>query len=333
MSFGQPYLLLLLLGLPLLAWLKGRRHHPPAFVYSSVQLVRGITGVRRAHAGVMLVRLRWLTLALFIVALAQPRVGEGETRITASGVDIVVALDRSSSMSAEDFELEAGRPVDRLTIAKDVLRRFIEKRPNDRIGLIVFALNAYMASPLTLDHDFLRQNLERLEIATREEDGTAIGSALASALNRLREVPSVSKIVILMTDGQNNAGKVPPLTAAEAAEALGVKVYTIGVGTRGVARVPYLDQWGVRRYVQQQVNIDEEMLTEIALRTGGQYYRADRTETLFAIYDEIDQLEKTEVEVRHHERYLELFPWFVLPGVVLLLLEIILSNTVWRRLP
>ena len=332
MSFGEPYVLLLLLGLPVLAWLKGRRHHPPAFVYSSVQLVRGITGVRRSHAGVILMRLRWLTLALFIVALARPRIGEGETRITASGVDIVVAVDRSSSMSAEDFELN-GQPVDRLLIAKDVLQRFVEKRPNDRIGLIAFALNAYMASPLTLDHDFLKRNIERLEIATREEDGTAIGSALASALNRLREVESVSKIVILMTDGQNNAGKVPPLTAAEAAQALGVKVYTIGVGTRGIARVPYIDQWGQRRYAQQQVNIDEETLTEIAERTGGQYYRADRTEALVAIYEEIDRMEKTEVEVKHYERYRELFPWVVLPGVVLLILEIILGNTVWRRLP
>lgn len=332
MSFGQPYLLLLLLGLPMLAWLKGRRSQPPAFVYSSVQLVRGITGVRRSHAGVILTRLRWLTMALFIVALAQPRIGEGETHITASGVDIVVAVDRSSSMSAIDFKLN-GQDVDRLTIAKDVLRRFVEKRPNDRIGLIVFAMNAYVAAPLTLDHDFLKLNLERLEIASRAEDGTAIGSALTAALNRLRDVESISKIVILMTDGQNNAGKVPPLTAAEAAEALGVKVYTIGVGTRGVARVPYIDQWGQRRYVQQQVNIDEEMLTEMAQRTGGQYYRADRTEALVAIYDEIDRMEKTEVEVRHYERYRELFAWALLPGLVLLILEIILGNTVWRRLP
>jgi Ca-activated chloride channel family protein len=332
MSFGLPYLLLLLLVLPLLAWLKGRRRHPAAVVYSSVQLVRGITGVRRSRAGVILVRLRWISLACFIVALAQPRIGEGETRITASGVDIVVALDRSSSMSAEDFEL-GGKPVDRLTIAKDVLRRFVEKRSNDRIGLVAFAMNAYLAAPLTLDHDFLLQNLDRLEIATRGEDGTAIGSALASALNRLRELPSVSKIVILMTDGQNNAGKVPPLTAAEAAEALGVKVYTIGVGTRGLARVPYVDDWGTRRYVQQQVNIDEETLTEIAERTGGQYYRADRTETLVSIYDEIDRFEKTEVEVEHYERYRELFPWVVLAGLVVLLMEIILSHTVWRRLP
>jgi Ca-activated chloride channel family protein len=332
MTFGLPYLLLLLLVLPLLAWMKGRRHQPAAFVYSSVQLVRGITSVRRSHAGVILMRLRWLSLALFIVALAQPRIGEGETRIMASGVDIVVVLDRSSSMSAEDFEL-AGRPVDRLTIAKDVLRRFVDKRGNDRIGLVAFAMNAYLAAPLTLDHGFLLQNLDRLEIAVRGEDGTAIGSALASALNRLREVPSVSKIVILMTDGQNNAGKVPPLTAAEAAEALGVKVYTIGVGTRGLARVPYIDDWGTRRYVQQQVNIDEETLTEIAERTGGQYYRADRTETLVSIYDEIDRLEKTDVEMKHFERYRELFPWVVLTGMVLLLMEIILSQTVWRRLP
>jgi Ca-activated chloride channel family protein len=259
-------------------------------------------------------------------------VGEGETRITASGVDIVVAVDRSTSMIAEDFEL-SGQPANRLAVAKDVLRRFVEKRPNDRIGLIAFALNAYLVSPLTLDHDFLLTNLDRLELASRAEDGTAIGSGLASALNRLRDVRSVSKIVILMTDGQNNAGKVPPLTAAEAAQALGVKVYTIGVGTRGVARVPYIDEWGQRRYVQQQVNIDEVTLTEIARRTGGQYYRADRTESLVAIYDEIDRMEKTEVEVKHYERYRELFPWVLLLGLVVLLLELILGNTVWRRLP
>jgi Ca-activated chloride channel family protein len=324
--------LLLLLLLPLLAWLRGKRGQRPAFLYSSVQLVRGITGITRSHAGVILLRLRWLVLALFVVGLARPQFGEGETRITASGIDIVVAIDISSSMSSEDFLLHGSR-VDRLTMEKDVLEKFIARRASDRIGLVAFAAQAYIASPLTLDHDFLLQNLERLTIATPERDGTAIGSALTAALNRLRELKSKSKIVILMTDGQNNAGKVPPLTAAEAAERLGVKVYTIGVGTRGLAPIAYLDERGRKRYTQQPVNIDEDTLQAIAKRTGGRYYRADKTEALRTIYDEIDRMEKSEVEVKKYQQYRELFPWLVLPGLALLLLELILGNTVWRTLP
>lgn len=332
MTFAAPYLLLLLLLLPLAAWLKGRTGRQPAFLYSSVQLVRGITGITRSRAGSLLLKLRWLALALFIVGLARPQWGEGETKLSASGIDIVVALDLSSSMSAEDFTL-GGQRVNRLAIAKDVLQKFVDRRPNDRIGLVAFAGQAYIAAPLTLDHDFLLQNLERLDLATPDKDGTAIGSALTAGLNRLRDVKSKSKIVILMTDGQNNSGKVPPLTAAEAAQTLGVKTYTIGVGTRGTAPMPYMDQFGRKRYSQQPVDIDEETLQQIASRTGGRYFRADKTETLRSIYDEIDRLEKTEVEVKKFQRYRELFPWFVLPGMALLLLELILAHTVWRKLP
>jgi len=332
MTFASPYLLLLLLVLPLAAWMKGRVGQQPAFLYSSVQLVRGITGITRSRAGRILLNLRWLALGLFIVALARPQLGQGETKVSASGIDIVVAIDLSSSMSSEDFEV-AGERVNRLVIAKDVLKKFVDKRSNDRIGLVAFAGQAYIAAPLTLDHEFLLNNLERLELATPEKDGTAIGSALAAALNRLRDVKSKSKIVILMTDGQNNAGKVPPLTAAEAAQTLNVKTYTIGVGTRGMARVPYIDAFGRKQYNSQPVDIDEETLKQIASKTGGRYYRADKTETLRSIYDEIDRLEKTEVEVKKFQRYQELFPWVVLPALVTLLLEIILSHTVWRRLP
>jgi Ca-activated chloride channel family protein len=332
MTFAHPYLLLLLLLMPVIAWLKSKVGFQPAFLYSSVQLVRGITGITRSRAGSILLKLRWLTLALFLIALARPQLGEGETKITASGIDIVVALDLSSSMSSEDFKLR-GEPVNRLIIAKDVLRQFVAKRPNDRIGLVAFAGQAYIAGPLTLDHDFLLQNLERLDIATPEKDGTAIGSGLTAALNRLRDVQSKSKIVILMTDGQNNAGKVPPLTAAEAAATLKVKTYTIGVGTRGLAPMPYIDQWGRKQSRSIPVDIDEETLKQISKRTGGKYYRADKTETLRSIYDEIDRLEKTDAEVKKYQRYQELFPWVVLPGLALLLLEIILNNTVWRKLP
>src|SRR2546429_2456846 len=196
MTFAHPYFLLLLLLLPVLAWLKGRIGFQPAFLYSSVQLVRGITGITRSRAGSILLKLRWLALALFIVALARPQLGEGETKVTASGIDIVVAIDLSGSMSSEDFELK-GQPANRLTIAKDVLEQFVAKRPNDRIGLVAFARDAYIAAPLTLDHDFLQQNLERLEIATPDKDGTAIGSAVDAALKRLREIQSKSKKGIL----------------------------------------------------------------------------------------------------------------------------------------
>ena len=332
MTFAHPYLLLLLLLLPALAWLKGRVGFQPAFLYSSVQLVRGITGITRSRAGSILLKLRWLALLLFILALARPQLGEGETKVTASGIDIVVAIDLSGSMGSEDFELK-GQRVNRLGIAKNVLEKFIAKRPNDRIGLVAFARDAYIAAPLTLDHDFLQQNLERLELATPGKDGTAIGSALSAALNRLRDIKSKSKIVILMTDGQNNAGKVPPLTAAEAAETIGVKVYTIGVGTRGLAPIPYVDPFGRKRYAQQPVDIDEATLQQISRRTGGKYYRADKTETLRAIYDEIDRLEKTEVQVKKYQRYREIFPFVVLPGLAVLLLETILNHTVWRKLP
>jgi Ca-activated chloride channel homolog len=332
MSFAHPYALLLLPGLLLLAWLQRRAGKRPAFLYSSTQLVRPITHVTRSRASFILIRLRWLALVFLTLGLARPQIDEGETRVTASGIDIVVAFDLSTSMRSEDFELQ-GQRVNRLEVARQVLHEFIQKRPNDRIGLVAFARNPYIASPLTLDHGFLRQNLDRLTFATPDEDGTAIGSALAAAVNRLREVPSKSKIVILMTDGQNNAGRVPPLTAAEAAHALQVKTYTIGVGTRGMAPVPYVDAFGRQRYANQPVDIDEETLLAIADRTGGKYYRADRTETLRSIYGEIDQLERTEVEVKKYQNYRELFPWLVLPGLVILLLELILAHTVWRILP
>lgn len=331
MRFAQPYWLLLLLALPLLAWLKGKRGQEAAFLYSSVQLVKGITGISRSRIGQVLLRLRWAALALFIVALARPQLGEGLATVRASGIDIVVALDLSGSMASEDFELRGSR-VDRLTIAKEVLQKFVARRVNDRVGLVAFAGRAYIAGPLTLDHDFLLENIERLELNTIE-DGTAIGSALTAALNRLRDIKSKSKIIILMTDGQNNAGQVPPLTAADAAQALGVKVYTIGVGTRGTAPYPQIDPFGRKVYVQLPVDIDEETLTEIARKTGGKYYRADNADTLRAIYAEIDRLEKTEAEVKKYQRYRELYPWVLLPGLVILLLEVILSNTVWRKLP
>jgi len=330
-SFAHPWLLLLLLIVPILAWLKGKLGRPQAFLYSSVGLVKNIVGITRSSVGRILLRMRWLALILLLIAIARPRLGEGHATVRASGIDIVVALDLSGSMAAEDFELK-GESVNRLVMAKDVLLQFIRKRENDRIGLVAFAGRAYIATPLTLDHDFLRQNLDRLNLGALE-DGTAIGSAISAAVNRLRDIQAKSKIVVLMTDGQNNAGKVPPVTAAEAAQALGIRIYTIGVGTRGIARVPYMNVFGQKGYIDQKVDIDEEMLTKVAKMTGGKYFRADNAANFRKIYDEIDQLEKTEVEINKYQRFRELYPFFVLSGLVILLLEIILSNTVWRRLP
>ncbi len=334
MAFAHPYLLLLLLPLPLLAWLKGRRGLPPAFLYSSVRLVEGLTHVRRSRAGAFLSALRWLVLALFIIALAQPRLAKSTTEVKASGIDIMVALDMSGSMISEDFVV-GDRRVNRFNMARSVLEGFIDQRPDDRIGLVVFASQAYIATPLTLDHDFLRENLDRLNIGTINANQTAIGDGLSTALNQLRGIKSKSKIVILMTDGQNNAGNVIPVTAAQAAQALGVKVYTIGVGKQGMAPMPVGRNpfTGEQVYQNEPVDIDEGTLQKIAQLTGGQYYRADNAKRFQQIYAQINKLEKTEEVINKFTQYRELFPWVLSLGLVLLLAEVALGQTVYRKLP
>ena len=332
MTFAHPYLLLLLLLLPALAWLKGKRGRSPAFLYSSVKLVEGLTRTRRSRAGAFLAALRWLILAVFVAALAQPRLMKSNTTIKASGVDIAVALDLSGSMMSEDFVVK-GERVNRFNMARSVLKQFIDERPADRIGLVVFASQAYIATPLTLDHEFLHENLDRLEIGSISPNQTAIGDGLGTAVNRLRDLKSKSKIVILMTDGVNNAGKLNPLLAADAARALGAKVYTVGIGVQGMAPMPGTDVFGRKVYQMQPVDIDEETLTKIADATGGKYYRADNAERFQQIYAEIDKLEKTEATIRKYTEYKELFPWFVWGGLALLLIELVLGQTVFRRLP
>lgn len=331
-EFGKPYLLLLLLLVPVLAYLRGKRGTSSAFLYSSARLLHPWEKEVKSMPGAPLGYLRWLTISLIIIAFAQPRLTETETSVSASGVDIMVCIDMSGSMEAMDFRLK-GKDINRLEMAKEVLKQFIAKRPSDRIGLVAFAGRPYIAAPLTLDHDFLIQNIERLEIGTIKEQNTAIGSAIMSALNRLKDVQSKSKIVILMTDGQNNAGKVLPITAAEAARALKVKIYTIGVGKRGESYVLRQDFFGRLVKVPQMVDIDEDTLIKVAEITGGKYYRADNAERFKSIYDEIDKLEKTEVLMKKYVRYQELFKWVILAGMYSLLLEIILSQTIYRRLP
>jgi Ca-activated chloride channel family protein len=288
--------------------------------------------VRRSRAGAFLAALRWLVLALCIVALAQPRLANSHTEVKASGVDIVAALDLSGSMISEDFVVHGDR-VNRFNMARSVLKSFIDKRPNDRIGLVVFAAQAFIAAPLTLDHDYLQENLDRLAIGTINSDATAIGDALSTAINRLRDLKAKSKIIILATDGQNNSGKIQPLVAAGAAAALGVKVYTVGIGERGQAPMPARDMFGRKVYQMVPVDVDEITLQKIADQTGGKYYRADNAEKFRQIYDEIDKLEKTEAVINKYTEFKELFPWLVGGGLALLLLEIVLGQTIFRRLP
>ena len=215
-------------------------------------------------------------------------------------------------------------PVSRFQLAKAVLKKFVTERPDDRIGLVVFAAQAFIASPMTLDHDYLLQNIERLEIGTINSDATAIGDGLTTALNRLRNLQSKSRIVVLMTDGGNNSGKIDPITATEAAQTLQVKIYTIGLGNREIVQ-----QMGLPPgYLP-----DNETLQKIAQMTGGVFYQADNSEKLNSIYDQIDKLEKTEAVVNKFTQYKELFPWFVGGGLILLLVEILLGQTVFRRLP
>lgn len=320
MTFAHPWLLLLLLLLPLMAWLKGKRGAPPAFLYSSVQLVRAVLNVSRSRSGAFLAALRWLALALLIIALAQPRLTKSQTEVKASGIDIAVAIDLSGSMNAPDFELD-GQPASRFNMAKEVLKSFIQKRPNDRIGLVAFASQAFIAAPLTLDHDFLMENLDRLQLGVIDWRSTAIGDGLGTSINRLRDLKAKSKIVILMTDGENNSGRLPPLTVAEAARALNVKIYTIGVGKHGAPAGPDADV------------IDEDTLQKIADMTGGKYYRADNTEHFQQIYDDIDKLEKSEAVVKKYTQVNELFAWFVSPGLALVAIELLLKHTILRRLP
>jgi Ca-activated chloride channel family protein len=323
MDFAHPSLFLLLLLLPLAAWLKGRHGRPPAFVYSSVKLVAGLGNARRSRAGALLAALRWLALALLIAALAEPRLTRSTTEVKASGIDIVVALDLSGSMTTPDYEKD-GQRVNRFNMAKSVLKKFVEERPNDRIGLVVFAAQAFIASPMTLDHDYLLENIDRLEIGTINSDATAIGDGITTALNRLRELKSKSRILVLMTDGGNNSGKIDPLTATEAAQALGVKIYTIGLGNREIVESMGLPAGFLP---------DEDTLQKISQMTGGIFYRADNSEKLESIYDQIDKLEKTEATINKYTEYKELYPAFVAAGLIILLIELILGQTVYRRLP
>jgi Ca-activated chloride channel family protein len=329
--FLQPDWFWALALLPLVLLWRGRRGPVAAVEYSDVSLARDIARRTRSRIGGVLWLFPLLAAALMIAGLARPQRTHSQTSVTANGIDIVLGLDVSGSMQALDFKVDNVR-VNRIAVVKSVVSRFIDERPNDRIGLIAFAAAPYIVSPLTLDHDWLQQNLERINVGIGD-DGTAIGSAIAAAVNHLRTTATKSKVVILLTDGVNNSGKIPPLAAAEAAQALGVKVYTIGVGARGKAPVPMRDQAGHIHVVMADVDVDEKTLQAIADETGGQFYRATDTDSLQKIYEQINRYETSAQTVQRFEHVEELYRWTLFPSLGLLALWVLLQHTRYRRLP
>lgn len=358
------FLLLLLLG-PLIVWQLFRTRRSTAISFSSTKNAAGLPRSWRQRLSWVPPVLQVLAVVLMIVALARPQEGRKQTVTESEGIAIEIVVDRSGSMQALDFELE-GEPVDRLTAIKDVAGKFItggdqlEGRYSDLIGLLTFAGFADSLTPPTLDHTYLTAQLQNAKIASdRSEDGTAIGDAIGLAIEKLSNLDDKSsnvdseesdpkrkiksKVVILLTDGENNAGELDPLPAAELAKAMGIKIYTIGVGTKGQAPVPVIDPFSNRRVLRMmQVNIDEDTLKKVANETGGKYFRATDTESLANIYAEIDQLEKSYVEARHFVDYRELaiepvqFGWIAIPPLVLLALiclaiQVLMANTVFRR--
>jgi Ca-activated chloride channel family protein len=330
--FLQPECLWLLTLLPLVMILRGRRGPVAAVEFSDVGLAREVARAGRSRAGGWVWLFPLLAAAGMIVGLARPQRGHSHTEVTANGIDIVLGLDVSGSMQALDFQID-NRRVNRIDVVKSVVSRFIEERPNDRIGLIAFAAAPYLVSPLTLDHDWLQQNLERVTTAVADEDGTAIGSAIAASVNRLRTRAAKSKVVILLTDGMNNTGKISPLAAAEAARALGVKVYTIGVGVRGMAPIPVRDETGRMHIMMDKVDVDEKTLQTVAAETGGTFYRATDTDSLKKIYEQINRLEKSAQTVQKFEHYDELYSWALIPSAAILGFGLLLQHTRFRRLP
>src|SRR5690242_9331313 len=338
LTFARPWLLLLLLAIPLLAWLRGKRGPAAALTYSSTASLQVIGKKSAARVGKILRALLFLALAFFVVALARPQLGKSLTQIEASGIDIMLVLDVSGSMLTKDFTI-GGQEATRVDAIREVTRKFIEARPNDRIGIIAFAGRPYVVSPMTLDHDWLMQNLERVRIGL-VEDGTAIGSAMAAAANRLNDNQSKSRVLVLLTDGENNAGKISPNTAAEAVKALKIHFYAIGAGINGVApapiytsRGPMTDALGNIYYQNQRVEFNEAGLKQVAQIADGKFYRATDTKSLEQIYGDIDKLEKSTVAIKKYQQYRELFPICVMSGCGLLIAQLLLSQTVWKKLP
>ncbi len=328
MTFASPYILwFLLLIIPMTAYyIYNVIHGGAAIQISTIEGVKGAPRTIRYYLRHLPFVMRVAATALIIIALARPQSSEHNTKRDSEGIDIMLALDVSGSMLAQDFK------PDRITAAKEVAGEFIADRYGDRLGLVVFAGEAFTQAPLTSDQGTLQTLLGRVRSGLIE-DGTAIGNGLATAINRLRESDAKSKVIILLTDGVNNSGEMAPLTAADIAKSHKIKVYTIGVGTIGMAPYPAVDMFGNQTMVQAKVEIDEDVLRKIASTTGGKYFRATNKNKLKSIYDEINSLEKSKVEISEFTTYTEEFLWWAVAALVLLVAEILFKSLVLKRLP
>lgn len=331
MIFRDPLFLVFLVVIPPLIYVYFRSRGTNQVVFPSLEALKKIKPSFAQRYRHILIILRSTAIVLFVIALARPQYGNKQTKVTTEGIDIVLAVDVSGSMLAEDFEI-GGRRYNRLHVVKQVVKDFIMKRTNDRIGLVVFAGRPYTQCPMTLDYGMLLQLLDKVEIGM-VEDGTAIGSALGSSIERLKNTKAKSKVIILLTDGRNNSGEIDPFTAAEIARTFGIKIYAIGAGTKGLAPFPAFDIFGNKVMKQVKVDIDDDALREIARITDGNYYRATDTESLKEIYGQIDKLEKTESDVTQYTEYNELFHYFLLSAFGLLFVELGLAKTKLRKIP
>lgn len=326
-SFAYPWVLYFLSLIPLMFiwyWFKGKRKEP-AINYSSIKMFKSLAPNWKEKLRHLPFILRCIAVGLLIIALARPQSFSSGENMYTEGIDIAMILDISGSMLAEDF-----RP-NRLEAAKTVIDEFIQNRSTDRIGLVIFSREAFTQCPLTIDYSVLRNLLKDIK-SGMIEDGTAIGNAIANGVNRLKDSKAKSRVIILLTDGINNAGEVNPVSAAQIAKTFGIRMYTIGVGTRGEAPYPVQTPFGLK-YQMVPVEIDEAVLKEIASITDGRYYRATNNKALGQIYSEIDKLEKTRVEVTSYRNAAELFYNWLIGGLVLLFFELGLSRTLLRRLP
>ncbi len=332
-QFASPFILILLAALPLIWWWTHRQSagmKPATVRFSSIAAARSGHRSWRMTLRPLLPILRLLAVAAIVIGLARPQLVQAREVIHGEGVDIALALDISGSMASLDFQ-----PLNRLETAKDVIDEFVSERVYDQIGLVVFAGNAFNQSPPTVDHNVLRRMLDQAQLATDLgiEDGTALGMGLANAASMLKDSAATSKVVILLTDGVNNAGQIDPLTAADAAAKLGIKVYTVGMGRTGEVPVPIVDAFGRERVVMQPSTLDEATLQAIAETTGGRYYRAEDTQALRQIYAEINELETSQIEIETYASYRELLGWALIPGLLLLLSETLLRQTLLRTIP
>ena len=329
MILHDPYWLLLLLLIPVILWDALRKTGKAGVRYSDISLLKMIRPTLAVKLRPFIILLRVAAIALLAIALARPQKGKEDTKVTTEGIDIMLTIDTSGSMIAED--LAKGRS--RLDVVKEVTADFIKKRSSDRIGLVVYGAEAYTQCPLTLDYGTLLQFLDQCEIGMADQSATAIGDALATALIRLKDSSVTNKVIVLLTDGLNNSGTMDPLAVAQGARTLGIKIYTIGAGTRGMAPVPSTDFFGRKILQQVPVEIDEDLLRKIAKTTGGRYFRATEKTSLEEIYDEIDQLEKTKTESFSYMEWIERFPGLVFAAAALLIIETLLLATRFQKLP